>query len=188
MIDSGASGNFISKRLVDKHGIATRKKRKGYELIAVDGSPLPNVDNETTSLPMAIQRHHEEVVLDVVEMARHDIVLGTPWLKQHNPIIDWKTGVLNFERCDCVIDINPTRRQRTVVDETRELNGVQDSNSRSNQRFLRNPTSADTDRSPTGQQARVKSGSHAPLGYPKEYERYAQLFEEEVGKEALPKH
>jgi len=37
MIDSGASRNFISKRLVDKYGIATRKKNKGYELIAVDG-------------------------------------------------------------------------------------------------------------------------------------------------------
>jgi len=151
MIDSGASGNFISKRLVDKYGIATRKKKKGYELIAVDGSPLPNVDNETILLPMAVQQHYEEVVLDIVEMARHDIVLGTPWLKQHNPNIDWRTGVLNFERCDCVVNIGPTRRQRTTVDEIRELNRAQGSNSGSNQRFQRNPTSVDTDKSPAGQ-------------------------------------
>jgi len=54
MIDSGASRNFISKRLVDKYGIATRKKKKGYKLIAVDGSPLPNVNNETILLLIAI--------------------------------------------------------------------------------------------------------------------------------------
>ncbi|KXL44178.1 MAG: hypothetical protein FE78DRAFT_32883 [Acidomyces sp. 'richmondensis'] len=78
IVDLGASRNFISKRLVDKYGIVTRKKKKGYELIAVDGSPLPDVDNETILFSMAIQRHREEVVLDVVEIARYDIVLGTP--------------------------------------------------------------------------------------------------------------
>jgi len=87
-----------------------------------------------------------------------------------------------------VVNINPTRRQRTTVDEIRELNGVQGSDSGSNPRFQRNLTSADTDESPIGQQARVRSRSHALLKYPKEYKEYARLFEEEVGKEALPKH
>jgi len=87
-----------------------------------------------------------------------------------------------------VVNIKPTRRQRTTVDEIGELNGAQGSDSGSNPRFQRNPNSADTDKSLIGQQARVISGSYVLLKYPKEYKEYARLFEEEVGKEALPKH
>jgi len=48
----------------------------------VDGNPLPNenerVDKETKPLSIAIQRHHEKLTFDIVEMAIHDIVLGMP--------------------------------------------------------------------------------------------------------------
>jgi hypothetical protein len=54
IIDSGASRNFISKRLVDRYGIATRKKKKGYKLIAVDRLPLPDVNNKTILLSIAV--------------------------------------------------------------------------------------------------------------------------------------
>jgi len=54
MIDSGASGMFISSRFVQQNGLATRKKRDGgYELMAVDGSSLPAVDSETMPLLLA---------------------------------------------------------------------------------------------------------------------------------------
>ena len=79
MIDSGASGTFISQQFVQRNGIATRKKIDGgYELTAVDGSSLPDVDSETMPLHLAFQQHYEKIVLDIVPIARHDIVLGTP--------------------------------------------------------------------------------------------------------------
>lgn len=52
MIDSRAGGNFISKRFVEDYGIATQTKDTGYELVAVNGSPLPNVREETIPLPL----------------------------------------------------------------------------------------------------------------------------------------
>ena len=89
MINSGASGMFIAAQFVRQHGIATRRKKDGgYELTAVDGSSLPDVDSETMPLQLVFQQHHETVVLDVVPMARHDIVFGTPWLERHNPHIE----------------------------------------------------------------------------------------------------
>ena len=95
MIDSGASGMFISERLVRRLGLATRKKKDGgYDVTAVDGSYLPSVDSETMPLPLAFQEHHEEVILDIMPIARHNIVLGTPWLEKHNPSIDWVERVL----------------------------------------------------------------------------------------------
>ena len=78
MIDSGATGNFMSQRFVKSKGIATQEKNDGYELIAVDGSRLPDVDSETIPLPMAIQQHHEEITFNISDMASHDVVLGMP--------------------------------------------------------------------------------------------------------------
>jgi len=78
--------------------------------MAVDSSSLPAVDSETMPLLLAFQRHLEIVVLDIVPIARHDIVLGTPWLEKHNLYVDWKQRVLTFERYSCVTNIYPTHR------------------------------------------------------------------------------
>jgi hypothetical protein len=32
----------------------------------------------------------------VIEFPRYDAVLGLPWIRKHNPVIDWQTGVLYF--------------------------------------------------------------------------------------------
>jgi hypothetical protein len=82
MIDSGATGNFMSRTLVDRKGFSTRKKNDGYDLVVIDDSPLlsedERVSEETTPLSIATQRHHEELIFDIVRMITHDIVLGMP--------------------------------------------------------------------------------------------------------------
>ncbi len=80
MIDSGATGNFVSRTLVQSAGLPTRKKKEPYSLQMADGSELStgSIGEETTSLHLAIQRHREEISLDVVGMATHHIILGMP--------------------------------------------------------------------------------------------------------------
>ncbi len=92
MVDSGATGNFMARALVEREGYPTQKKLDAYNLVVVDENPLLDgngrVDKETKPLPIAIQQHHEELTFDIVGMATHDIVLGMPWLKQHNLEVD----------------------------------------------------------------------------------------------------
>ena len=187
MIDSGASGAFISEWFVRQHGIATRKKKDGgYDLKAVDGSDLPSVDSETMPLVLVLQKHYEEIVLDVVPMARHDIVLGTPWLERHNPSVDWSSRVLRFERCSCVTDIQPGSRQRSTTDERRQIN---ETNRQSTmQPRPQGAASTDTDASRVGSRSESKGGFHAPPEIPEEFKRWKRLFQEETGLEALPRH
>ena len=183
MIDSGASGTFISSRFVSHHGIATRKKKNGgYELTAVDGSSLPDVDSETMPLQLIFQQHHETVVLDVVPMARHDIVLGTPWLERHNPHIEWRKRVLTFTRCDCVIDINPLHRQRSMMDERRQIGEISQSTTTPND----GSGSTDTSKVLLDHQVRTNGGSNAPPDIPGEFTKWRRLFQEVTGLEALP--
>ena len=68
----------MSRRFVNENRIATYKKNNGYELIAVDGLKLPDIDSETILLLLAIQRHYEEITLDILNTASYDIVLGMP--------------------------------------------------------------------------------------------------------------
>ena len=54
MIDSGATGNFMSSAFTKANGIATRKKEDRYNLIAVNGLSLPSVVNELVLLLLVI--------------------------------------------------------------------------------------------------------------------------------------
>ena len=59
-------------------GLATRKKQNRYKLIIVNSSQLPDIDNKTILLLLALQQHYEEIVLDITNIASHDVVLGIP--------------------------------------------------------------------------------------------------------------
>ena len=80
MIDSGATGNFISEMLVRVWNLPTVGKKEPYQLQMADGSEslLGDVNRETIPLDVAIQRHHEEMTFNMTRMANHHIVLGIP--------------------------------------------------------------------------------------------------------------
>lgn len=187
MIDSGAAGEYISEQFVRQNGLATRKKKNGgYDLVAVDGSSLPSVDSEIVPLPLVFQKHHEGITLDIVPMARHDIVLGTPWLERHNPSVDWREGVLTFERCSCVTAAYPTHRQRSMVDERRQVCNT-DRPSTNEDPKTKGSDSEGTS-VPKGLLSRVTSKIADTLAtIPKEFKKYLRLFQEEEGPSALPK-
>jgi len=82
MVDSGATGNFMVRALVKKEGYSTQKKPDAYNLVIVDGNPLPDenerVNKEIKPLSIAIQQHHEELIFNIVRITTHDIVLRMP--------------------------------------------------------------------------------------------------------------
>ena len=59
------------------------------------------VTEETQEQELQIGQHIEEISLDITNIGQHDIILGRPWLKKHNPLIDWETEDLDFGRCLC---------------------------------------------------------------------------------------
>ena len=70
MIDSDATEIFMFKKLINSKGFTIQKKNNPYNLIVVNGNPLSDenerVVEETRSLLIAIQRHHEEITFDIV--------------------------------------------------------------------------------------------------------------------------
>ena len=106
MINSDATEIFMFKKLTDSKEFAIWKKNDSYDLIVVNENSLFNenerVIEETRSLLIAIQHHHEKIIFDIVWMIMHNIVLEMPWLKKHNSDIDWVKKVLIFKQCNCM--------------------------------------------------------------------------------------
>jgi RNase H-like domain found in reverse transcriptase/Reverse transcriptase (RNA-dependent DNA polymerase)/Integrase zinc binding domain/Chromo (CHRromatin Organisation MOdifier) domain/Aspartyl protease len=103
MIDSGATGNFISQSVIKESKLPTRTKAGPYRLTVVDGTEAGDnhgwIDVETPRGTLTFPGHEEWISLDVAPIGRHEIILGMPWIRKHNPDIDWVKGTIAFNRC-----------------------------------------------------------------------------------------
>ena len=89
MIDSGVTEDFIDKRICDKYQISTKVAERPREIYLADGN-LSEMGPTThiAEVPMEIGGHKELATLQVANLQNHEINLGRPWLKGHNPKID----------------------------------------------------------------------------------------------------
>ena len=156
--------------------------------MVVDGLSLSEVDSETMPLVLAIQRHHETISLDIVNIASYDIVIGTPQLEKHNPLIDWRKRVLTFKRYGYVTDIYPIHRQRTIIDKERQFQELERRPTIYSDRNGKEIVSTDTKLAQLGYEVRDKGRTNVPLEIPKEFKKWKPLFQEEEGLAALPRH
>jgi hypothetical protein len=105
MVDSGAIDSYMSLETVERIRLCTREKKEPYELALVNGKAKRDNDGmvikETLVFVMTISEHTKRAKLDVTQLRNHEIILGMPWIKKHNPIIDWVKGMISFDRCEC---------------------------------------------------------------------------------------
>lgn len=108
MIDSGASGNFIDTRLVQLLELPTRAKSSPIPLYVIDGrlsedGPI----TQECRLHLVIGDHVEIITANITQCGRFNLILGKPWLKKHNPAIDWKKDQLTFSSRECAEECLP---------------------------------------------------------------------------------
>uniref|UniRef100_A0A8C5PCP2 ribonuclease H n=1 Tax=Leptobrachium leishanense TaxID=445787 RepID=A0A8C5PCP2_9ANUR len=104
IIDSGASNSFFDLSLATSLAVPTQLKKKPVPLHMVDGSTLRTgpVTHETILLKLLIgTKHQESLQWDIVPSPLFPIVLGLPWLRTHNPYIDWSSNTVSFPSCHC---------------------------------------------------------------------------------------
>jgi hypothetical protein len=82
LLDTGASGNFIHKEYVSKHGMPVGPKGELSRVLMGNGSVGHILG--TTSVKVAIGAFHMVVQFHVLDLCEgFDFILGLPWLKQH---------------------------------------------------------------------------------------------------------
>jgi len=102
MIDSGATEDFIDPEVCNKHGIKMFKAKNPSEIYLADGKPSAmGPVTHMTKVPMDISSHRELATFQVANFQNHEVILGMPWLREHNPTIDGddKRITFNSKRC-----------------------------------------------------------------------------------------
>jgi hypothetical protein len=105
MLDSGAMGTFMDPDFARDNLFRTHPKNEPYQLRLLGGKDA-GLDGwiKRQTYPVEVRMptgHIEKIVFDIVPLGIHAAVLGTTWIRKHNPSIDWVKGTLKFDRCDC---------------------------------------------------------------------------------------
>jgi predicted aspartyl protease len=102
IVDCGATENFIDKDYAEKIRIPLDRKKILRRVLAVDGREVASrpITHDTT-INLTINNHREIIKLHCITIGNSPIIIGLPWLKKHNPNINWKEGRVTFDSEKC---------------------------------------------------------------------------------------
>lgn len=91
---------FIDMDYVKEQWLNTRKLSCPIPVNNVNGtlneaSPI----KEIVDVILHYETHTEQAKFAVTRLGGQKILLGLPWLKEHNPEIDWAAGEVKMSRC-----------------------------------------------------------------------------------------
>ena len=100
LLDSGATGLVMSEEFARRHKFKRTKLERPVYVRNVDSTlnyTGPIVD--TVEVEIFFKGHKKRTSIDVIRGQKWSVILGMPWLRYHNPEIDWKTGEVKMMRC-----------------------------------------------------------------------------------------
>jgi hypothetical protein len=132
-LDSGASGNFVSTKYVQKHGLQCSVLPSPLIIRLADGSERKTSAVLKDGLFGGVKGNAEVLHgchdLPVIDLDGYDVILGREWLKAINPVIDWQLGTvqarapvseLNVVRKaasdDCISSEDVSAFERSIAD------------------------------------------------------------------------
>ncbi|KAL0147989.1 hypothetical protein M9458_056716, partial [Cirrhinus mrigala] len=90
LLDSGAEGNFMDLNFAQQLLIPITPLSCKISVNALNGQTLPSITHSTGPITMITSGNHkEELTFLLTNSPLVPVVLGHPWLVQHNPRVDW---------------------------------------------------------------------------------------------------
>jgi len=120
LLNSGATGMFISKSLAQKRGYRLIKLDRPLQVKNVDGTGNSGgAIMHEVEVTMFYKGHVERVQMDICKLGKTDVILGMPWLVAHNPEIDWEKEEVRMTRCPplCEKTVKIKGKKKTRKDE-----------------------------------------------------------------------
>jgi len=94
--------SFIDDRLVRSLGIELQPLDSPLIAKALNNMTLARIEFKTVPVTLILSgNHREEICFHVISCPLTPLVLGYPWLKSHNPHINWVTGSVTAWSVDC---------------------------------------------------------------------------------------
>jgi len=95
LVNCGASGCFVDAALVTHLGWHTTRLASPWTAYNVNGTLNNNgLIRLTVSLTLQIGDKDEHRAFYVIQCGNKDIILGLPWLREANPVINWAAGTV----------------------------------------------------------------------------------------------
>jgi hypothetical protein len=111
MVDCRVRENFIDKKYAEQVGIPLDKKKIPQRVLAVDGREVASsLVTHNTMVRLTTNNHWEMIKLHCINISNSPIILRLPWLKKHNPKINWRAGRVMFDSNKCAkecLDTSP---------------------------------------------------------------------------------
>ena len=95
LLDSGATGNFISSSFVHRYHLRPTVSPQSPVVTLADGHQQAT-GGSLSSIPTRIASLQESLDFTVTDLHGFDAILGMPWLQRHNPSIDWRKQTVSF--------------------------------------------------------------------------------------------
>lgn len=128
LIDSGATHNFVSEQWIGKAHLPTEVTGGILAVTLADGRQLTVREVRTKELACSVSGFQWTDSLTVIPMTHYDLVLGKPWLTDHNPSIDFVTNTIRLGEnkesvCQADLTSSPSKHPKGMhVNEAQFLN------------------------------------------------------------------
>jgi hypothetical protein len=122
LVDSGATGNFVSSAFVKKHRMSSQSLSCKDTVVLADGSQQVAA-SFVPSAPVRISSYADHLDLVSLPLAGYDVILGMAWLKHYNPDVDWVSSTVKFtdasSRCHSLAPIHVSSSSGAKSSESR---------------------------------------------------------------------
>ena len=76
-------------------GVESRLLPEPIPVRALDGHLLGTITSITSPISMMISGNHRETIcFHLLRSPNQPLILGSPWLRLHNPHLDWVSGTI----------------------------------------------------------------------------------------------
>ena len=110
LIDSGATGNFVSDAMVTALKLQVQQDEDDDEVTLADGTVVSTAGY--VQFVMKCGDFKGKIVARVFPNLHKECILGIPWLEYENPDIDWTRRHVTIQRPGCILTLPVVRRRQ----------------------------------------------------------------------------
>ena len=98
LVDSGASGNFVSTSFVAQHGLqaAASSAQASIKVSLADGSEQQS-SQQLREASLTIGSYDDQEDFLLLPLSGYDAILGMPWLERLDPVVSWRRKSMTFD-------------------------------------------------------------------------------------------
>ena len=97
LLDSGASGNFVSSRFIQDHQLTTEVVEGDRVRVTLADGSQQDALGVLKDADLIIDTYKDRISYVALPLSGYDFILGMPWLEEIQPHVKWREKSLSFD-------------------------------------------------------------------------------------------